>query len=285
MAKPTEAAGRNVAGIGYTRRNSPVHRLTGAAKLLMVLLASVAAMITYDTRFLLVMIAAAIVMFVVGKAKIGELRFILTLIAALMLLNNLLIFLFSPEEGVAIYGTRHEIVHLFGSYYLTQEQLFYQLNVTLKYFSIMPIALIFFSTTEPSEFASSLNKIGVGYKAAYAVALALRYIPDVKRSYHEISQSQQARGIDMSRKAGLAQRVRHATAILFPLIFSSMDKIDTISNAMELRSFGKNKGRTWYKARPFRVWDYAVVLVSALLVAAALWLNYRNGGRFYNPFV
>ncbi len=275
----------NVAGIGYTNRNSPIHRLTGAAKLIMVLLASIAAMVSFDTRFLALIILLALAMFAVSKAKIRELRFIITLITVLMLVNNLMIYLFSPEEGVAIYGTRHVLFQFTSHFTVTQEQLFYQLNVTMKYFAIMPIALVFFSTTEPSEFASSLNKIGVGYKAAYSVALALRYIPDVKRSYHEISQSQQARGIDMSKKVSIPQRVRHATAILFPLIFSSMDKIETISNAMELRSFGKEKRRTWYKARPFRPADYGVMAASLLLVGVSFWLNWLNGGRFYNPFL
>lgn len=275
----------NIAGIGYTRRNSPIHRLAGAAKLLMVLLASIAAMITYDTRFLALIILAALALFVLGKAKVSELKFIITLITVLMLLNNLMIYLFSPEEGVAVYGTRHILWQFTARYTITSEQLFYQLNVTLKYFAIMPIALIFFSTTEPSEFASSLNKIGVGYKAAYSVALALRYIPDVRRSYHEISQSQQARGIDMGKKASPGRRIKHSTAILFPLIFSSMDKIETIASAMELRSFGKEKRRTWYKARPFRTADYTIITVSALLVVVSILLNQLNGGRFYNPFL
>lgn len=272
-------------GIGYIKRESPVHRLSGSAKLLMMLFGSIAAMITYDTRFLGAMILASFVMFAFGKVKVRELRFIITLIITLMLVNNLFIFLFSPEEGVGIYGTRHEICHIAGGYYLTQEQLFYQLNVTLKYFCIMPISLVFFVTTEPSEFASSLNKIGLSYKVSYSVALALRYIPDVKRDFTEISQAQQARGLDMSRRAKLGKRLKNSTAILFPLIFSSMDKIETITNAMELRSFGKNKKRTWYRSRPFSKPDVIVVIVSALLIGLSLWLNYINKGRFYNPFV
>ena len=275
----------DVAGIGYKHRDSPVHRLTGATKLVMILFASIAAMITYDTRFLAALIVVAGVLFFQSKIKLRELRFIISLILALLLLNNLLIYLFSPEEGVGIYGTRHLILELGGRYTITREQLFYQLNVTLKYFSIMPVTLIFFSTTNPSEFASSLNKIGVNYKVAYSVSLALRYIPDVKRNYHEISQSQQARGIDMSRKASLPDRLRHATAILFPLIFSSLDKIETISNAMELRSFGKSKRRGWYREKPFRTADRVVMIASAMMIAVSLWLNHINGGRFYNPFL
>lgn len=274
----------NVAGLGYIARNSPIHRLTGASKLLMVVLVSVAAMITYDTRFLVAVILLSCTLFAMSRVKLRELRTIVLLIGAFMLMNNLFIFLFAPEEGVKIYGTRQVLLPLFGRYVLTREQLFYQLNVTIKYFSIMPIALIFFVTTEPSEFASSLNRIGVSYKIGYSVALALRYIPDIRREYQEISQAQQARGIDLSKNAKLTQRVKGATAILFPLIFSSLDRIETIANAMELRSFGKHKQRTWYRARPFAKADYVVIVGSTLLVVIAIALNIVNGGRFYNPF-
>lgn len=275
----------SMGGLGYIKRDSPVHRLTGATKLLMTVFVSIAAMITYDTRFLAAVVVGSCVFFAVARVSLRDLRVIITLIGVFMLMNNFFIFLFAPEEGVRIYGTRQELWHLFGNYSITREQLFYQLNVTIKYFSIMPIALIFFVTTEPSEFASSLNKIGVNYKAAYSVALALRYIPNVQREYHEISQAQQARGVDISSNAKLFDRIKGAASILFPLIITSTDKIETIANAMELRSFGKNKQRTWYRARKFAAADYIVIIISVVLIAIAAVLNVINSGRFYNPFV
>ena len=89
----------------------------------------------------------------------------------------------------------------------------------------------------------------------------------------------------MSKKVSLGKRLKAASAILVPLILSSMDRIDIISNAMELRGFGKNKKRTWYMARAFTKADYAAMLVSALLLAVSVALNVVNGGRFWNPFV
>ena len=77
------------------------------------------------------------------------------------------------------------------------------------------------------------------------MALALRYIPDIQRDYRDISLAQQARGTEMSKKASLIDRLKAASAILIPLILSSMERIETISNAMELRGFGKEKKRTW----------------------------------------
>jgi len=209
---------------------------------------------------------------------------IIVFLAAIMVMNIIITYLFSPEEGVRIYGSRTEIMHLFGRYYLTREQLFFQANQTLKYIAILPLATIFFVTTEPSEFAASLNAIGVNYKIAYSVTLSLRYIPAVQREFHEISQAQQARGVDLSKNAKLSKRVKGILTILFPLIITSIDKIERISNAMELRSFGKNKSRTWFRARPFRGIDYVVIAGSAALIVVAIALFFVNGGRFFNPF-
>ncbi|MDL2302511.1 energy-coupling factor transporter transmembrane protein EcfT, partial [Lachnospiraceae bacterium OttesenSCG-928-D06] len=148
----------DIGGIGYIKRNSPIHKLDGAAKILMVLFISIASMITFDTRFIVILIIASLTMFFMGKVKLKELKFVLIFIFTFMLLNNIMIYLFSPEEGVRIYGTRHELLRFSNRYTITKEQLFYQLNVTLKYFCILPVSLIFFSTTNPSDFAASLSK-------------------------------------------------------------------------------------------------------------------------------
>ena len=274
---------RNI--FNYVERESPVHRLTGASKLVCLLLWSFAAMLTYDTRLLIVLPVISILCFAVSKIRLSDVSFMLGFTAVFLVLNNILVFLFSPQHGVTLYGSCHVLADLGGRWVITKEQLFYHLNLFLKYLSTIPIVLLFVCTTQPSEFAASLNRIGVKYTVAYSVALALRYIPDIQREFHEISQAQQARGIEMSKKERLSKRLKAAGAILIPLILSSMDRIEVISNAMELRGFGKNKKRSWYMARPFRAADFVSMALCALLLAAALYLNYKNGSRFWNPFI
>ena len=268
----------------YIDRPSPIHRLTGATKLVCLVLYSVSAMITFDTRMIACLVVLSFALLRLSKIRLSDVSFLLKLTVFFMLFNNLVLFLFSPQYGVEIYGTKHV---LFGSGRLTVtlEQLFYHLNQMLKCFAMVPAVLLFVCTTNPSEFASSLNRIGVPYSISYAVALALRYIPDIQREYHEISQAQQARGIEMSKKENLIKRLKSAGAILIPLILSSMDRIEIISNAMELRGFGKNKKRSWYMARPFTRWDYLAIFICLLLMLISLLLNRLNGGRFYNPFI
>ncbi|WML41361.1 energy-coupling factor transporter transmembrane component T [Neobacillus sp. OS1-2] len=271
--------------LSYIERQSPVHRLTGVTKLICFITWSTIAMLTYDTRVLVFLLLLSVGVFIVSKVKLKEVAFVLLFILSFLMINNLAIYVFSPQEGVAIYGTSHVLVDIGGGRYsLTLEQLFYQMNVTLKYFTVIPAAILFIVTTNPSEFAASLNRVGISYRISYAVALALRYIPDIQRDFRTIALSQQARGMDMSRKEKLPKRIKNAASIIIPLILSSLDKIEIISNAMELRGFGKNKRRTWYRARPFQKIDIVTIILFILILGASLSITFHDGNRFYNPF-
>ena len=271
--------------LAYIEKDSWIHRLTGSTKLLCFLMWSMTAMLSYDTRVLMVMLFLSYLMFKISRIDFKEIAFVFYFILVFLVINYLAVFFFSPYEGVAIYHTRHDVIKLIGPYTLTWEQLFYQLNMTLKYLTIIPIGLIFLVTTHPSEFAASLNKIGVSYKIAYSVAIAMRYIPDIQRDFIEISQAQQARGIDLSRREKLPKRLNNMGAILMPLVLTSLDRIETISYAMELRSFGKYKKRTFYSERPFRKQDGFALLGMGVLMILFLWITFSNGSRFYNPFL
>lgn len=272
--------------LSYIERPSPVHNLSGVTKLLVFIMWSSAAMLTYDTRVLLFLFVLSIVFFVISKVKIRDVAFVLILILIFLLLNNIAIYIFSPQQGVKIYGTSHVLFDIVGRYNVTLEQLFYHVNITLKYFVVIPAALLFIVTTHPSEFAASLNRIGIPYKIAYSVSLAFRYIPDIQRDFRTIAQAQQARGIDLSRNENLFKRAKNAASIVLPLILSSLDRIEVITNAMELRGFGKHKKRSWYSAKAFRTADYVTMVLGLVMLIASLIITFYGGtSRFYNPFV
>ena len=204
--------------LNYLPRESVIHKLTGTTKLAFFLLFTFASMLTYNTWVLLGLFAVSLAAFKLSKIKFREVRFMMIFMLVFLLLNNLFIFLFDPNQGTTLYGTRHVLCHLFWRYDLTAEQLFYMVNISLKYFVALPVAILFISATNPSEFAASLNRI------------------------------------------------------------------DTISNAMELRGFGKDKKRTWYMKRPFEKRDFVVLGIGVALLAVSLTVTIR-WGRFYNPFV
>lgn len=269
----------------YIPRKSPIHALTGASKFACMLCWTLAAMVTFDTRYLIVLTVLAFVMLRISNIRLRDVKALLIFTLVFLAMNNLLIYLFSPEHGVSIYGSRTVLLHLIGRYTITSQQLLYHLNVILKYTATIPVVILFVSTTQPSEFAASLNKLGVSYRVAYSVSLALRYIPDVLKEFHDISLAQQARGVELSGKESLVKRLKGAAAILMPLILSSLDRIEVVSNAMELRCFGKGDKRTWYRGQEFRSGDYMTISVGVALIAISILLNILNGSRYWNPFI
>jgi energy-coupling factor transport system permease protein len=273
-----------VAILSYIKRKSPVHELTGTTKLIFFLAWSVASMVTYDTRVLTAMLIISVFIFKISRIKLRDISFVLGLAAVFLLMNNLFVYLFSPEYGVSLYGSRNVVFTIAGPYTVTLQQLFYHLNMTMKVVCVVPIALLFIACTDPSEFAASLAGIGVSYRVGYAVSLALRYIPDVQREYRNISQAQQARGIDLSGKDKFFTRLKNSVAILLPLVLSSLNRIETVSNAMELRGFGKEKKRTWYVQRKMQRNDWVTVGFAILILVLDLVITFWDGSRYFNPF-
>ena len=128
--------------------------------------------------------------------------------------------------------------------------------------------------------------MGISYKVTYTLSLTLRYFPDMIRDYQNIAVAQQSRGLDMSKKEKLTTRLKHMINICVPLIFSTLDRIELISNAMDLRGFGKHKKRTWYVAKKLQKSDFIAMLIGALVFVISISLTlFVNGSRFWNPFV
>lgn len=269
--------------LGYIKNDTVIHELSGTTKLISFILLSVIVMTSYDTRFLILVMGISLFAMKIAEVRWEDVAFLVKVVVIFSLINILAIYIFEPAYGVKLYGSRMVLFGT-GKYALTLEQVFYEFNVALKYFSTIPLALIFIFATDPSEFSGSLNRIGLSYKISYAVALALRYIPDIQNSYFDIREASQARGIEMSSKAGLIKRIKASSAIVIPLIFDSLERIETIACAMELRRFGKNPTRTWYRARPFGKKDFVALFITLVLLAIGISLFFLNGGRFYNPF-
>ncbi|HEL1996688.1 energy-coupling factor transporter transmembrane component T family protein [Streptococcus suis] len=270
--------------IGYHPGTGLIHSLSAVSKLLFFLIVSILAMITYDTRLILFIAVFSLALFKMSGIRYKEISLVLILTIIFAAMNALMVHLFAPRYGVELYGADTPLLSGLGVYSLTSQQAFYLLNLLLKYFCTVPLAIIFLMTTHPSQFASSLNQIGVSYKVAYAVSLTMRYIPDIQEEFYTIRMSQEARGLELSKKGKVMDRIKGNLSLVIPLIFSSLERIDTISTAMELRRFGKNKKRTWYTQQPLQRIDYAVLLFILALVVVTIYLFFVNQGRFYNPW-
>ncbi|WP_261857105.1 energy-coupling factor transporter transmembrane component T family protein [Photobacterium sanguinicancri] len=271
-------------GISYVNTGSMLHSLNGITKFLLFMGWVTMVLITFDIRVILGLIGLGLWLLKLSRVPFQVYKPLLVGTTVVLMMNALFMFLIAPQQGMEYMGTQTVLLALPGSYSITAETLFYLATVTLKYFSMFPIALVFVFTTHPTEFSASLNKLGVPYRIAYAVSLTLRYLPEVTKDFINIMHAQQARGVDISKGVPVFKRIRNVAKILGPLIFSSLDRADVIANAMTLRGFGRNTKRSWYSLKPLQTRDYAVLATVALVLAIGLMNRYQSESLFWYPF-
>ncbi|MGF1715378.1 energy-coupling factor transporter transmembrane component T family protein [Photobacterium chitinilyticum] len=271
-------------GISYADTGSPLHALNGITKFILFMGWVTMVLITFDLRVICGLILVGFGLLKLSRVPFVTYKPLMIGTTSVLLMNALFMYLIAPQQGVEYMGSKTVLVAMAGDYSITTETLFYLLTVTLKYFSMFPIALVFVFTTHPTEFSASLNKLGVPYRIAYAVSLTLRYLPEVTKDFVNIMHAQQARGVDISKNAPVLTRIKNVAKILGPLIFSSLDRADVISSAMTLRGFGRNNKRSWYSLKPMAKADFMVLAIIASVLILGFVNRYQSVQLFWYPF-
>jgi len=268
----------------YIERQSVFHSLDGSVKLLMLIAWTFFAFAFMDARVFAAMIVLGLAILKISKLPNKAVWPLLLFIFIFTLFNSAFLLLITPEFGSKLTGTYTEAVSV-GFYIITYETIFYCITLSLKYIAIMPVTILFIFTTHPSNFAGSLNRIGVPYRVAYSVSIALRYIPDVKAEVENIINAQEARGVAFKKgDAPIGKRLKNYATVMVPLLLSSFNRIEVVSNAMDLRGFGKNRKRTWYHRRKYTKLDIAFAAASIAVLVLAVVIKAGTGAVYWYPF-
>lgn len=265
----------------YIERETIFHGLDGSIKLFMLICWTAFIFMFMDLRVFLIMTILGFIMLKIAQLPYRNIRPLVIFVVIFTIFNSLLLILVTPQYGSQLSGKYTVLFNIFG-FKLTYETLFFALTLSLKYLSLLPITILFIFTTHPGSFASSLNRLKVSYKVAYAISIALRYIPDVKDEMVNIINAQEARGVAFKKgDAGIFERMKNFVSVLLPLLISSLQRVEVVSNAMELRGFGKGETRTWYDRKPLNAVDYTFVVFSILLVVFGVYLKSDICNRFW----
>lgn len=268
----------------YIEKSSMLHKLDGSIKFLLLITWTVFIFMFMDIRIFAPMIVVGFILLKIAKIEYKSIRPLLIFVIVFTIFNSIFLMLITPEYGSELTGTYHQIINIFGKP-LTWETIFFAITLSFKYIAILPVTFLFIFTTHPSKFASSLNRLGVSYKVAYAINIALRYIPDVQDEMQNIINAQEARGIPFKKgDAPFFARFKNHITIVVPMLISSLNRIETVSNAMDLRGFGRHKNRTWYGREPFNKIDISWLFIAVLLIPMGILLKKMGMDSFWYPF-
>lgn len=140
------------------------------------------------------------------------------------------------------------------------------------------LASILTLTTKPLSLAhglekllSPLSKLKVPVEQfSLMIVIAIRFIPTIVQELDRILLAQKARGLDITTLK-LPKRILSYIPILVPLLFTTIQRAEQLSYAIDARAYGNGKGRTSYKLLVFQKIDYlaggiAIVFALTLLL-------------------
>jgi energy-coupling factor transport system permease protein len=149
----------------------------------------------------------------------------------------------------------------------------YSLSMTLRFIVLVESFSVFFLTTSPDHLGLALEQSRVPYEFCFAFTTAVRFVPVLAEEAQTIMDAQKARGLELER-GNFMKRVRNYIPILIPLIVSAIRRSLELAEAMESRAWGASEKRTNLYVLKTKRPDYALALVSVLMLILAVYAWY-----------
>lgn len=268
-----------------------LHRLTGKTKVRTFLILMVYIIMSFDLRLILPLCILSIIGLISLKPQWKIIKFFFIIIGLMNLLNIVLFWLADPTIGSMWCGGRTTVLFsVTERLYLSAETLWYLIVRFIKMMTSFMVSLVFILAITPSELAAGLYSIKVPYKICTIFSIAFRYIPDIGRDFQNIKISLQTRGVELDpKKSSIGKRLKQNMLILIPLITTSFDRVGNISNAMDLRGYGRGKTRTYYSEHDELKADKIFKVINIILILFCLyWIITQNimpdGLSMWYPF-
>lgn len=250
--------------LNYLERDSLLHRIYPLIKLGWVFIVAIGLFLYRQPRSGAIMLATVFLLALfAGRVPLGTIVRSSRLIFGLGIL--LMIFHFFADPG--------EVVWRFGLLTVTDGGLregpifFFRLSV------IVLSSFVLIWTTDSRDLMVSLTQVGISYRYAFAVFLALRFLPLVQREVEAVRAAHTIRG--RAQRSSLLHRFRLWQRYMFTVLINGLRKAEMAATALECRGFGAYPQRVYVKPVTFHAQGLWLVIVfiiaNVLLIAWERW--------------
>ncbi len=169
---------------------------------------------------------------------------------------------------------------------ITYEGLLRGILITWQFFLLILSASVLTMTTSPTELVIGIERLLRPFKilripshdVAIMISIALRFVPVFLEEIVRIKEAQIARGADF-KTGTVVRRIRAITALLIPLVISSLRRADELAIAMEGRAY-KRGPRTYLRELRISPADYAAVAIMILVTGFYILQDYPFPGIY-----
>jgi energy-coupling factor transport system permease protein len=244
----------------YEPGSSFLYRLDPRVKVVGVLAVFLLSILFTSPFYLAPVFLAVMVVIVAGRVPLRRVALLLKSLTVLVIISLIL--------WPLIYKQGPVVATVLGAS-ITRGGLEYGAGMTFRILDmvIAPIAL-FLTTTQP-DFVAALRRLGLPYKASFALATSFRFLPTVAGVGTSIVEAQRARGLDPSRGSPV-RRMRSYSRILGPLVITSIRIAQQLIFAVEAKAFSIDRPRTFFRQLRLQREDRIALAVIAIVCVVAL---------------
>ena len=169
------------------------------------------------------------------------------------------------------------------AYSVTEEGFLYGFIQGIRIAASASAALLFITTTHPSEIIYGLRKFKFPIEITFMISVTLRSIPLLIEKSFIVLNAERARGLELFPR-GAKSLVGNIKAVIkifkalalafFPILVESIRSARQLAIAATVKGFRAYKDRTYYKEIPFRKMD---IIVAVFFVAMLLFFMYYQG--------
>lgn len=255
----------------YLPGRSFLHSLNPSIKLLTIAIVIVAITFIFDVATPLVFFGLT-VLAMVGLGRL-PLRYVLRSLFPFLLISLSFVVLNTLFHRPLATET---VLFNLGPLAISREGLEIGLSIGLRVLCLVSTSLLFVATTEPQEFVLSLiQQARLGYKLAFALLVAYRFVPLFADEYTHIRAAARVRGI--GRGQGFLARLRSIRRDAVPLLASAIRRSERLAIAMDSRGFGAYPIRTYRKTMKVTARDWFFLFGTLGLSAAVLGVLIATG--------
>ena len=138
---------------------------------------------------------------------------------------------------------------------------------------IIITSIVFVSTTKTEELMLACIRLGLPYRAAFAMSTAIRMIPLIAGTAETILLAQKSRGLDVDTGTFM-QKLKKYVPLLVPTIVSVIRGTAVFAMALESKGFGYSEKRVSYLSISYKARDYVFSFALLLLIAFAFFIRF-----------
>ncbi len=149
------------------------------------------------------------------------------------------------------------------------------LSISSRFILVVLSSMLFVAATDPTILAHSLTRLKIPYRYSFALVIALRFLPLFDSENQVVRLAQKSRGIQ-PEMGGLRKILRTIQYTFFPLLVSSLSRVESLAISMDGRGFGYRSNRTYFRKSHWKLSDTALILagIGYILVCSMLALGY-----------